>query len=196
MRENPFMLSTFELLDPLRGFFWRLYSYDFLAIRVQRLPSAIRSMRAQKHPIVVRPTQLINQDLYSDSFLGWQQTKAAFADFATFSNKHSLPLAFLLYMNNQQLASSSADDVTAPILLKVRAALAEAGVKNIMELDETYRHYSGRESELWVKPSDNHFSIVAHELVSSGLVTYLESSGLLANLSQPVAKESIVELKR
>lgn len=196
MQNNPLLLSTFELLDPWRGYFWRLYAYDFLAVRAQRLPNALRRMQSKEEPATVSQAQLINPDLYSDSFLGWQQTKAAFADFATFSAQRDIPLAFLLYINNQQLAANGADDVTAPIRLKVRAALEQSGVKNIMELDETYRHYSGRESELWVNPSDNHFSVVAHQLVSSGLLTYLESSGLLAGLSQSVSKESVIELKR
>ena len=57
-----------------------------------------------------------------------------------------------------------------PIVSKVFKALQNKNINNILLLDESFRHYSGKEKQyLWVRPRDSHYSVLAHKLAGKGL---------------------------
>jgi hypothetical protein len=153
-----------------------LHSYEFLASRFYSLQYRLR---ARDHVDEYEQRLFYDNVLYQEDYEGWIHTKKCFRDIREFCDAHRITLGFAISANNYQLAEAAEDDPVYPIVQKIIEALKEAGIEFIVVLDDGFRAYAGRESLLWVRPTDGHFSELAHELAAEEILKHLRANKLL-----------------
>ena len=103
-----------------------------------------------------------------------------------FCKDKNITLLFAISADNKKLSSKLETDLMYPIVSKVFKALQNKNINNILLLDESFRHYSGKEKQyLWVRPRDSHYSVLAHKLAGKGLFDYVIGNKLIIDSFSP-----------
>jgi len=172
-------VNEFAAIRWTKDIFRYLYSYNWLASKfysvAYRYFVPTRGSDDGDQQVVRRLSW--DKALFDDSFQGWKECKQAFKDIAQFSREKAVPLIFALQVNNVKLATKEEDDSWYPVIRKLREALERAGIEKVVLIDDAFRSYAGREKELWVKPWDAHFSVLAHELAAELLFEKMTTFG-------------------
>jgi hypothetical protein len=163
-----------RLKDMLRG----SYAYSFLVIGLNRARYAMTSVN---YSDPFHANVAIYDSYYADGYGGWAEARNALKGIKSFCDRNHIVLVVALVGNYSRLSAEPAKDPMYPILRKVAAALDEAGIKDVVVLDEAFRKYAGREALLWVTPTDANFSELAHSLVAGELSDYITGHNLIHN---------------
>lgn len=156
------------------------YSYDWLARRYYLARHTMESLLPRK-----KEFQQTKTNAYKDNFKGWVECQKAMYDFAKMAAHKGFALIFAIYANNTQLESTYEKDPYYPVVKKVKGALANALIDQVVLMDDAYRSYSGQERLLWVTPEDAHFSSLAHKLVGEHLFHYIVENRILEKAKLP-----------
>ena len=143
------------------------YSYDWLAYRVQLLRHqwGLRDVEIDEATTEASRRTL----MYDEHARGWIECQRAIGVIADRARGRGAEVMFLVFANNVQLSASAEDDIWYPVLQRILLALDENGVHHRLVIDDVFRAHAGREQELWVRPDDSHFSVLAHELTAGAL---------------------------
>jgi hypothetical protein len=170
-------INKYKIVRWFKDAFRNLYSYDFLAARFYGLLYE-RSAKQYNNKYQAR---LSRDDLYyQDDYEGWIEAKKTFGQMKQFCDSKNIILVFAVFANNIELAPKPEDDLMYPIVKKSITAMRDAGIENIVVLDDAFRKYTGKEKLLWVTPTDSHFSCLAHRLTAKEIVKYIYQKGLIA----------------
>ncbi len=170
-------INRHPMVMTIKNVLRNLHSYDFLATRFYSL---LYRLRARGHVDEYEQRLFYDNVLYQEDYEGWINTKQCFRDIKRFCDVHGIIPVFAISANNYQLARVAEEDPVHPIVQKIIGALKEAGIEFILVLDDGFRDYAGRESLLWVRPTDGHFSELAHELAAEEILKHVRANGLVS----------------
>lgn len=146
----------------------RLYLYDHLVTRYYSLRRTLpRALSLKPAPQVSRLAQV--SALYDDHSPGWRQCQEALHDIVAFAHGRGVPVVFAVVVSEGRPAPTAAEDELAPLLLRAQGALRDAGVDDVVLVDDALRGYSKTPRLLRVRDDDSHFSALAHQLVAEHL---------------------------
>ena len=161
-------MNRFPVLAALKDFGCDLYTYHALKNAyygfVQR--RKLSEIEGAEEPDLTPAQIRYRHDLlqYAESAPGWKQSRRALEQLYAMSRQRGFDVLVALYINNIDLSADPKEDIFYPIRVKIEGALSEIGIGNRVVLDDAFRAYAGREKELWVTPTDSHFSGLAHSL--------------------------------
>ncbi len=162
-------------LGMVKDYLRYLYSYQWLAEKYYLVRYNLKyGLFFNKHPEVhLNARSCEEEQYYQDGYPGWLKTQGTFKKIAQFCQDKNIFLIFVIHANNVKLSPFLESDRAYAIIKKVTMSLRNSGIKHILILDELFRKYSGRESMLWVRANDSHFSPLAHQLVGEVLYQYI-----------------------
>jgi len=102
-------------------------------------------------------------NIYSDDNEDWLQTQKNFKNIKQFAEENNFQLLFALYVNKFK----------DPIVKKIKQAIKNAEIKNIVLIDAFFHEVKEKKQLLWLKSDDDHFSKLAHQLTAKGIYQYL-----------------------
>lgn len=170
-------INRYRMVRWLKDVLRNLYSYDFLASRFYDL---LYERSAKQHNDRYKARLSHDELYYQDDYEGWIEAKKTFAQIKQFCDSKNIVLVFAVFANNIALAPRPEADLMYPVVKKSVAAMRNAGIENIVVLDDAFRKYAGKEKLLWVTPADSHFSCLAHRLAAEEIVKYVYKKGLIA----------------
>lgn len=148
-----------------------LYSYNFLAAEYYALLYKAKQERKYDNEYIAR---LKNDELlFAENFRGWIENKEVFRDIIKFCKNKNITLIFAVYANNFMLSPSLDKDPYYFIINKIMNAMNQAGAQHTILLDDSFREYAGNEKELWVTPTNHHFSLLANSLAADTMFQYI-----------------------
>jgi lysophospholipase L1-like esterase len=104
-----------------------------------------------------------SSNIYSNDNEGWLETQKAFKDIKQFAEENNFQLLFALYVNKYK----------DPIVRKIKNAVKNAQIDNVVLIDNFFHEVKEKEQLLWLKSDDHHFSKLAHQLTAKGIYQYL-----------------------
>lgn len=155
-------------LRALKDFARRMYLYDYIVTRYYALRRALP--QAVSLAPKERPTRLAQVSaLYDDRGPGLRECRAAIEDISAFAHQRGVPVVFAVVVSEGRPAASAAEDELWPLSTRVQALLRDAGVDDVVVLDDALRAYARTPRLLRVRDDDNHFSVLAHRLAADHL---------------------------
>jgi len=141
--------NQYQFISFIKDIAQQFYIYQFF---VSNIYSLMDSSTAHK-----------SSNIYSNDNEGWLETQKTFKDIKQFAKENNFQLLFALYVNK----------LKDPIVKKIKQAVKNAEIENVVLIDDFFHEVKGQEQLLWLKSDDNHFSKLAHQLTAKGIYQYL-----------------------
>ncbi|MEQ9449980.1 MAG: hypothetical protein RJQ07_00230 [Pseudomonadales bacterium] len=111
---------------------------------------------------------------YAETAIGWLESQQALTQLNEFLAARKIPFMVAISVNFTDM-SAEARNIIQPLTDQVSNKITGLGISPVVVIDEAFYGLAGRESELFLAPDDDHWTVFAHSQVADFLFDQMQS---------------------